>query len=121
MATKRFYNPDELMFDDGRTADTRNLRGAGLAVAGKAQARQRNPFARSMGPGWDSYFGLLQAKENAANAAGKHFNIDVDTWGNDPRRRETTVFEEDQVPSSVAGIYNRAGLTAGQMLKKGKK
>jgi hypothetical protein len=111
---KRPYDPNQLVFDSGQTADTRRLKGAGLAVAGRAQARQRDPFARSMGPGWDSYFGLMQAKENAANVAGKNFEVDPYSWGNDAVK-PTTVFDGAQTPSSLGGIYNTSGATVDEL------
>jgi len=101
MAVKPF-NPNLLTLDDGSSTDTAGLPGLALRFLGQEQERQRasnmdaeaeeaNPFFRlnrpinSLGaaPGWGGYFGLLQAKENAAGQQGRNFNFDVDSWGND--------------------------------------
>lgn len=111
----RVFNQDELVFDDANTPSFKGrIKGATAAVAGRAQSRQRDPFARSMGPGWDSYFGLMQAKENAANASGRSFRVDTDGWGNSGVK-PTTVWDAGQVPSSVDGIYNTSGYDAGDV------
>jgi hypothetical protein len=31
---------------------------------------------------WDAYFGILQGKENAAQASGRRLNFDERAWGN---------------------------------------
>ena len=105
MAVKPF-NPNLLVLDDGSLTDTRGLPGLALKFLGQEQERQRQANMESEGreqdpyyglwsspaskfaasnpmPGWGGYFGLLQGKENAANAQGRNFKFDLNSWGND--------------------------------------
>jgi hypothetical protein len=90
---------NSLMLDDGTQHNTDSLTGLGAAFIGREQIRQRRAqhmreaqqrgltsglnFIRSDGTAinslpsaWDdAYFGILQAKENLANAAGKRFKV----------------------------------------------
>jgi hypothetical protein len=128
MATKKHFDPKGLRLDDGQEYSVGyDPMGLQSQLIGAEQSRQRDPLGRNTGmsPGWGSYFGLLQAKENAANAAGMNFRFDEDSWGNEGAK-QSTVFDIDQVPSSLGGLRNTHGLTGRELLpppvaKKAKK
>lgn len=91
------FNPNGVMLDDGRQFDLTGLTGPNLQQVGAEQGRLRDEAARAAA--WNSgnpnavmeqsraemlrpkefgdFFGLLQAKENAAAAAGKDMNVDL--------------------------------------------
>lgn len=103
MATRRGFNPTALTLDDGRSF-AGNMTGNSLLNIGAEQHRLRSAQVaqddfdteygpnRGFGPGrmlrplgspWDNaYFGLMQARENAANESGRNFNFDERSWGN---------------------------------------
>lgn len=104
---KRPFNPSGIRLDDGREFDTTGVAGPALQRLGQMQEaegdaayegeqRDANPFwglspsgmnfaaakVRNIGNPMSGYFGLLQGKENAAQAAGKQLHANFRRWGN---------------------------------------
>jgi hypothetical protein len=101
------FNPNELRQDTGQAFDASTLQPGQLGMLGLQQEEQRrgaeqqldwqtgrglrtnytNPNALS--PGLSGWFGAMQMKENAANAAGKRFGVD---WAGQPGNPQNTGF-----------------------------
>lgn len=126
--TKRPYNPNRLTLDDGREfyADPNQPAPVGVGLeqnrlrraqedAITQRARETGDFAGGWGrhilagPSFtnDAFFGLLQAKENAANASGMGFQVAPNANSVAP----DTTFDEQQTPltPSIAGLYSAMG------------
>lgn len=99
-ADQRQFDPQELIGDDGTSLRVDDRNPVGMQQFGERQIEERRRQLRETedpsgllrggrllgGPlpdkAWDAYFGVLQGKENAAQAAGKRLQFDERAWGN---------------------------------------
>lgn len=115
---KRAYNPNELMLDNGRSYDASRLLPGQIGSLGEQQEDMRrssenrrdwesgrvlrtNTNAVGISPNMRGYFGVLQAKENAAGAAGKKFDVDFAGQPGNPKNSGwgTWSYQADGGPS----------------------
>ena len=91
---QRPFDPSSLMLDSGESfageLDPASLRNIGIQQNDQRRAQIAADDAsmegrkRGLGLGgssWDAWFGLMQARENAAGASGRRFDFDVDGFG----------------------------------------
>ena len=117
---------NRLVLDDGQAFDARQVSPHGLKSVGVEQNRLRREQVsqedfdynygaeRGFGPGrslsplpdasTDALFGLLQAKENAANVAGKRFRVNPNAATENPTRMTADPYQMSTADDT--GLWN---------------